>query len=28
VIEHGSIVESGDIGDLHDRGILEQRLAL
>ncbi len=28
VIEHGSIVESGDIADLHDRGILEQRLAL
>ena len=28
VLEQGSIVESGDARDLHDRGILEQRLAI
>jgi branched-chain amino acid transport system ATP-binding protein len=28
VLERGSIVESGDIRELHDRGALEQRLAL
>jgi branched-chain amino acid transport system ATP-binding protein len=28
VLERGSIVESGDIRELHDRGVLEQRLAL
>jgi branched-chain amino acid transport system ATP-binding protein len=28
VLEHGAVVESGAIGDLHGRGILEQRLAL
>lgn len=28
VLEHGSIVESGDIQRLHDDGVLERRLAL
>jgi len=28
VLEHGSIVESGDIGRLYDDGVLERRLAL
>ena len=28
VLEHGSIVESGDIARLHDDGVLERRLAL
>ena len=28
ILEQGSIVESGDVHELHDRGILEQRLAL
>jgi len=28
ILEQGSIVESGGVRDLHDRGILEQRLAL
>jgi ABC-type branched-subunit amino acid transport system ATPase component len=28
VLEHGTIVESGDIARLHDDGILERRLAL
>ena len=28
ILEQGSIVESGDVRDLHDRGILEQRLAI
>ncbi len=28
VLENGHIVESGDIGRLHDDGVLEQRLAL
>lgn len=28
VLERGSIVESGEIRDLHDRGVLAQRLAL
>ncbi|MDP3984115.1 MAG: ATP-binding cassette domain-containing protein [Acidimicrobiia bacterium] len=28
VLEQGSIVESGSVGDLHDRGVLELRLAL
>jgi ABC-type branched-subunit amino acid transport system ATPase component len=28
VLEHGTIVESGDIARLHDEGVLERRLAL
>jgi ABC-type branched-subunit amino acid transport system ATPase component len=28
VLEHGTIVESGDIAQLHDDGVLERRLAL
>jgi ABC-type branched-subunit amino acid transport system ATPase component len=28
VLEHGSIVESGEIAGLHDEGVLERRLAL
>ncbi len=28
ILEHGSIVESGGVRDLHDRGILEKRLAM
>jgi branched-chain amino acid transport system ATP-binding protein len=28
VLEQGAIVESGDLHDLHQRGILERRLAL
>ena len=28
VLERGTIVESGDVRDLHDRGVLEQRLAI
>ena len=28
VLEHGSIVESGEIARLHDEGVLERRLAL
>ena len=28
ILEQGSIVESGNVRDLHDRGILEQRLAI
>jgi branched-chain amino acid transport system ATP-binding protein len=28
VMEHGTIVESGPVGDLHSRGVLERRLAL
>ena len=28
ILERGTIVESGDVRDLHDRGILEQRLAI
>lgn len=28
VLEHGTIVESGDIGQLHHDGVLERRLAL
>ena len=28
VLERGTIVESGEVRDLHDRGVLEQRLAI
>jgi branched-chain amino acid transport system ATP-binding protein len=28
VLEHGTIVESGPVGDLHSQGVLERRLAL
>ena len=28
VLEHGRIVESGNIRQLHDEGVLEERLAL
>ncbi|MBA2337137.1 MAG: ATP-binding cassette domain-containing protein [Acidimicrobiia bacterium] len=28
ILEQGSIVESGSVGELYDRGVLEQRLAL